>query len=362
MVALTHNIVRQEKLEDCMQLPERPFYLFGMGQRRKLLYRDGVLSDLLTGEVIGQWDVASQTIFPDEYSVLLETTTHESVNICEDEEAVWLHEESYRRPLSMAPVKLPRFDSSWHGPVLRTLHQEILVNLMRPGPVPNLLVYDKPWYRHAAMVCMCLERTHNLHLVRDWAMGLTKPFDLNNGNPEPDNLGQALYMASLFADAEHPVVEEVLDAQRQFRRDDYIVGLTDGAEHPVYQTKWMKFGLRSLGLSDPFRVPEIADSYSALFWMDYRDSHVACPPFSQQEGELYPYLGWAEAHFHGWTPPAWLSREGYPLTWEAQAGKARYEGMAPIGPDYVAARVAAPHSWHAAEMFLYLLDQGRGTS
>lgn len=341
-----------------MEPPERPFFLFGMGSRRKLLYKGGVLSDVLTGEVLRQWDVASESIFADEYSVSLETKARESVNICEDEEAVWLHEESYRRPLSSAPVKLPRFDKSWHGPALRTLHQEILVNIMPAGPVPNLLVYDKPWYRDAAMVCMCLERTGNLELVREWALSLTEPFDLNNGNPEPDNLGQGLYMASLFADASHPIVEAVLRAQHQFREDDYIVGTTDGAEHPVYQTKWMKFGLRSLGLGDPLQVPKIADTYSALFWMDYKDSHVECPPLSRQAGELYPYLAWAEAHFHGWEPPAWAQREGYPLTWEAQASKAHYEKMAAIDAQYVAARMAAPHSWHAAEMFLYMVDKG----
>jgi hypothetical protein len=342
-----------------MELPETPFYLFGMGPRRKLLYRDGTLSDIATGEVLRQWDVASCSIFPDEYSVSLETKDRDSVSIFEDEEGVWIHEESYRRPLiSAGPVRLPRFEQRWDSALLRALHQEVLINILGTRPVPNLFVYDKPWYRDAAMVCMCLEKTGNLDLVRDWVLSLTEPFDLNNGNPEPDNLGQALYMISLFADASHPLVEEVLDALRQFRREDYIVGITDGAEHPVYQTKWIKFGLRSLGLGDPFNIPEVFDSYSALFWMDYRGSHVKGPPFSRQTGELYPYLAWAEAHFEGWEAPEWARQEGYyPLSWEAQASKARYEGMAVVDPQYVARRIAAPHSWHAAEMFLYLLEK-----
>lgn len=35
-----------------MRLPRCPFYLFGMGVRRKLLYRRGELLDALTGEVL----------------------------------------------------------------------------------------------------------------------------------------------------------------------------------------------------------------------------------------------------------------------------------------------------------------------
>ena len=151
----------------------------------------------------------------------------------------------------------------------------------------------------------------------------------------------------------------MLQAQHEFRQDDYITGVTDGDDHPVYQTKWLKLGLHRLGLGDPLEIPKVFDSYSALFWMDYQDSHVEGPAFSRQTAELYPYLGWAEAHFHGWEPPDWLRREGYPLTWEAQASKARYEGMAAISPEYVASRIAAPHSWHAAEMFLYMMDKGQ---
>jgi len=35
-----------------MRLPRCPFYLLGMGFRRKLLYRRGELLDALTGEVL----------------------------------------------------------------------------------------------------------------------------------------------------------------------------------------------------------------------------------------------------------------------------------------------------------------------
>jgi hypothetical protein len=73
--------------------------------------------------------------------------------------------------------------------------------------------------------------------------------------------------------------------------------------------------------------------------------------------ELYPYLTWAEAHFFGQTPPWQLAGPSYPLTWEAQASQADYDGMARISPKFTAAKLCMPHTWHAAEMFLYLIDE-----
>jgi len=65
----------------------------------------------------------------------------------------------------------------------------VLVNIVPAGPVPNLFVYRKPRCRDAAMVCMVLQRTGNLHLVADWIASLRRPFDLNNArNREPDSL------------------------------------------------------------------------------------------------------------------------------------------------------------------------------
>jgi hypothetical protein len=206
------------------------------------------------------------------------------------------------------------------------------------------------------MVCMALERTGNLPLVADWIEGLRDPFDRNNaGNEEPDNLGEALYLISLVSDASHPLVQTILDRLPGFTRDHHLYGPTDGGEHPVYQTKWLKLGLRRLGLDDPYVIPTVFDSYSALFWMDYREQHVAGARFDARAGELYPYLVWAEAHFHGDPPPLHLAGRGGPLTWETQASEADCEGMRVVCPEYVAHRTCAPHTWHAAEMFLSLL-------
>jgi hypothetical protein len=340
-----------------MRLPECPFFLFGAGNRRKLLYRSGALRDALTAQSLRSWRVTAERILPARYRVEIETDDGHTVVVSEDEEGLWLEEDDDRAALAESPVRLPSFEGHKYGSLLRVLHHEMLTNIVNGRPLPNLLVYQKPWYRDAAMVCMCLERTRNLSLVADWVEGLRAPFDCNNaGNREPDNLGEALYLISLVSDAGHPLVPEILRRAADITRDRHLRGPTDGEEHPVYQTKWLKFGLRCLGLDDAYAIPEVFDSYSALFWVDYREEHVQGPRFSSETGELFPYLSWAEAHFHRSPPPMDLAGQGSPLTWEAHASEADYTGMRVVGESYVDRRICAPHTWHAAEMFLYLLE------
>lgn len=49
--------------------------------------------------------------------------------------------------------------------------------------------------------------------------------------------------------------------------------------------------------------------------------------FDGKSGELYPYLKWTEAHFKRKEIPGGLIHRPYPLTWEAEAIQADYEGM-----------------------------------
>lgn len=339
-----------------MQLPDVKFYLFGMGNRRKFLYRDGTLFDALTGKTVRRWQVAKETIFPSRYTVRLKTSDGKKIIITEDEQAVWIQDGLKRLPLTEGPIKLPKFKGHPYAPLLRILLHEILINIVDSKPVPNFLVYSKPWHRDAAMVAMCLEKTNNLHLIRPWILKLDEPFDRNNaGNREPDNLGQVLYLVSLVSDSSHPLVDKVLRTVPQFLKGRHLVGSTDFSEHPVYQTKWLKFGLRALDLEDTYEIPAVFDSYSVLFWMDFKNAHVPGSGFSKGAKRNYPYLVWAEAHFHGWPPPMSLD-EQYPLTWEAHASQANYKAMLLISQEYMDRRICAPHSWHAAEMFLFLLD------
>jgi len=342
-------------------IPGEPaFFLFGCGPRQKLLYRGGELLDARTGEVLKRWSVASAAIRPAELTVTLTlTTSNQPVVISEDAEGVWLEENGRRASVSAAPVKLPDFidgkRDATTAALLRILHHEILLNVVDGKPLPNFMVYRTPWYRDAAMMAMVLARTGNVDLIKEWILGLREPFDRNNaGQREPDNLGQALYLVSLVADAKHPLVAAVLKEAESFRVGDHLTGNSDFAPHPVYQTKWMKFGLRALGLADVWKIPLVEDSYSPLFWMDYRDHHVGTAGFVSQGRQAYPYLGWASDHFYGKKPT--LPAVAFPLSWEAEASQADYRGMSLVGANYVSARLCAPHTWHAAEMFLYLSE------
>ncbi len=340
------------------------FLLFGMGpRRRKMLYLPGgCLLDALTFEMLHAWKPVHERILPAEYRVEIEGAA-----IWENESGVWLEEAGQRTCLTHGdPVVLPRFESHPHAPWLRALHAEILTHLTPAGPLPNLWVYTRPWYRDGAMMLMVLKETGNLSLVEPWVMGLHKVFDRNNaGVAEADNLGQVLFMLSLFGTRQHPMVGSVLRAISDFCKGSSITGITDGAEHPVYQTKWLKLGLQALGLDDPFRIPEVYDAYSALFWMDFRQQHVPGERFSMEMIRLYPYLGWAEIHFYGSEAPFPLESLQPPLTWESQASEADYARLLPlrrlgaIPQALIDSRTCTPHTWHAAEMFLTLLENGR---
>ena len=374
-------------------LPDLKFFLFGMGDRLKLIYRDGRLLNALTGNIEEQWNVKRAVIVPSDYLVALELTdppTGQSgmVQIREDENGVWILQPGKRPKLipgTRSVLKLPRFANNPYGPVLRVLHQEILINVIHGRPVPNFLVYAKPWYRDAALMAMVMRETGNLRLIHDWIMAIRDPFDRNNhGIAEADNPGQVLFLASLVSDKTHPVVPMALDSVKRYltgspdrplppllkqggppvREGMYVVGKTDYTEHPVFQTKWLKYGLKSLGLPDPYVIPERYDSYSSLFWWDYKNEHVAPTEtvgkkFSEKDSDYYPYLVWAEDHFYSRTGSP--ERRGivgnldYPLSWEQNASDAHYPGMTVLDKGLVKQKLAFPHTWHAAEMFLMLM-------
>ncbi len=149
-----------------------------MGDRRKLLYKQGVLIDARTGQEIRRWDLSAELIVPPSYTVALKTRDGELVMLVEDEEGVWLEKAGNRAALTRGHVSLPSFAGHRHASVLRVLHQELLINVIDGKPVPNFLVYPKPWYRDGAMMAMAFQRTGNLPLIKDWVSSLREPFDL----------------------------------------------------------------------------------------------------------------------------------------------------------------------------------------
>jgi hypothetical protein len=345
------------------ELPQEQFFLFGMGLRAKLLYKAGALTRVPSGEVIRRWTVREHFILPADYSVVVRPSEGGEVRIIEDEQGVWIAEGSGRTRIAgtETPVRLPDFAAFKYPAVMRVLHQELLVNVTTQGPVPNYLVYAKPWYRDGAMMAIAFQRTGNLDCIRHWVLNLREVFDRNNaGETEADNLGQALFLVSLVSDKRHPLVPKILAEAARFETNGpsgkFLLGRSDFGPHPVYQTKWMKYGLRALGLPDPYTLPQVVDGYSALFWMDFKNVHV--PGHDADDRKDYPYLGWACDHYYG-AKKSPISNRDYPLTWEAQASQAHYEGIRPVSETYAAQKLAAPHTWHAAEVFLYLFENAK---
>ena len=160
-------------------LPDVRFFLFGMGLRTKLIYRDGRLLDARTGAVVREWKSGGDVILPADYEVGLQTADGGKVTLREDEEAVWIEENGKRTAIdgTRSPLKLPAFAGNKYARVLRVLHQELLVNVTPAGPVPNFFVYQKPWYRDGAMMALAFKETGNLDVIRDWILGLRDPYD-----------------------------------------------------------------------------------------------------------------------------------------------------------------------------------------
>lgn len=334
-------------------LRQETFYLFGMGARKKMLFKNHCLFSLEDQRVLACFDERQPAVIePASYRVRIGEDA-----IWENEAGVYMRANGVETALTEHPVRLPDFEEFPHAAWMRVLHADILLSIVNGKPVPNPLVYRKPWYRDAAMMGMVLEKTGNLDLVRDWILSLDEPYDCNNsGNREPDNLGQALYLISLVSDASHPLVKRLVEEAERRTEDGHLTGLSDYAPHPVYQTKWLKFGLARLGLEDHWTVPDVEDNYAELFWMDGCTRKTAQP--ISYGGDMYPYINVARAHCLGAplaesAPEAWE----YPVSWEQAATEADYAKNAPYLPRYAQARMGAPHTWHASELFLYLYDR-----
>jgi hypothetical protein len=351
------------KTSNPMQLPTIRFFQFGMGNRSKFLYKDGVLTNAITGDTVRKWDVKSEIIVPYNYLVHLITTDDKKITIREDSAAVRIHSKWKDEiiPGTESKIILPDFEDHKYPRIMKVLHHELLINIVDGKPLPNFYVYSKPWRRDAAMMAMCLDNTGNLSLIKDWVLSIDDPYDRNNaGETEADNLGQTLYLISLFSNKDHPMVAKIMEEASKYEVKDgyqkYIKGRTDFHEAPVYQSKWLKFGLKRLGMNDEYSIPYIEDNYSALFWWDFRSYYK--PGEDACDRKNYPYLGWACDHYHGdFNSP--VSSHDYPLTWEKEASQANYEGISRIDKVFTSEKLAMPHTWHAAEMFLYLYEKKR---
>lgn len=350
------SILRKEHTNG-RNLPSVNFLFFGMGDRLKMVYKDGVLYNAKTGKALRRWKVKTAIIVPSEYLVHLELENGKSVDIQEDTQGVYIYENNMQVIMAESSLSLPSFEGKKYANVLRVLHHEILMNVDEGLPLPNFLVYQKTNYRTAAMMIMVLKQTNNLNLISNWVVNLKEPYNRSiEGSPEIDNLGEALYIISAVSDSRHPLIEKILEEADGYKNSDYIEGKTDDAFHPVYQTKWMKFGLKSLGISDNYKIPLVYDNYSPVFWLDFKTQNVGGRQFDEITSLNSPYLTWAEDHTFN-QKRAIVSLVDYPLSWESDNKSANYLGMNVIDQTYTQSKLCATHGWHAAEMFLLLMEQ-----
>ena len=330
---------------------EKQFYLFGMGEREKYIYKNCSLTRYRDNKIIYAWNRCTEEFIYDEYTVILTNQNGERIVLKENEEGFFVGDKC----LTSSHISLPDFEGFKYNKQLKILLHEILINIIDGMPVPNFFVYKKPWYRDSAMMGLVLKATNNLHLIKDWVMSLTELYDKNNAsNCEPDNLGQLLFLISLVSDKCHPLVEKAIFEAKRITEGGLLTGLTDFSDHRIYSTLWMIYGLESLGINNDFlTLPNEFDSYARMFWMN-RNFVERETSYANEYNDLYPYLWWAVKHFELEPIEEKYLEITYPMSWEQEASQANYEGIRQLSNAYADNKFSAPHTWHAAEMFLYL--------
>lgn len=332
---------------------EKSFFLFGMGDREKYIYRNCSLIRYKDNKILYAWNNCTEEFLYDEYTVVLTRGDGEKTVLKETEDGFYIDDKC----ICASKINLPSFEEYKYPKQLRILHHEVLVNIIDGKPVPNYFVYNKPWYRDSAMMGMVLKATDNLHLIKDWVMSITELYDKNNaGNCEPDNLGQLLYLISLVSDTSHPMVYKAIEEAKRIAENGLLTGLTDFNNHQIYSTLWMILAMKELGIENDFlSVPQEFDSYARMFWMD-REGIERETPFENNYDSLYPYLWWAVKHFENEPIDEEFLKITYPMSWEQEASQAKYEGIRQLSQIYADNKFSAPHTWHASEMFLYLIE------
>ena len=86
-------------------------------------------------------------------------------------------------------INLYTFENEKYQNTLKVLYGEILFNIKDSIIYPNIIVYDKPWYRDAAITSMVLKKTNNTDLIKPWVDNITDLYDRQNGGVEEEKDG-----------------------------------------------------------------------------------------------------------------------------------------------------------------------------
>lgn len=358
--------VKDDKLilnvnEKEIEIKEEPFFILGMGLREKYLfvkeeskekYKLVRYSD--EQEIIN--NLILENIDYENYVIYAKDENKNKMTIYENENGIYIHKENEEKVLDDSiKINIPTFDNYKHKKQLKILFNEVMINITKDGPKPNFIAYKNSWYRDSAIIAMVLKKTDNVNQIEDWISKINSIYDMQNGCKEPDNLGQVLFLVSLIGNKNEKLVNDILEeAQDTKTEDGYINGITDGTYHPVYQTKWLIYGLKSLGLNyEEWKIPNIYDDYESLLWFEKAEQNK-----SIENSDRWPYLFFARLHYAG--IPISFEDNTYPISSEYCPSKANFKEMSMINESFTKSELIVPHAWSAAEMFLYLVDLDEG--
>ena len=332
---------------------ENKIYFFGMGNRRKLLYTQGKLYDLTSGEQILNEKISKEMIIPNEYTVALENNKGEQIIIYENESGIYLEKNEKKASLyeSKEKINLPEFTDYTYSEVLKVLHQEILFNIEDSIMKPNILVYNNGWYRDAFMGAMVLEKTNNEFLIKNWVDNIDSIYDYQNNMPEADNLGELLYLIYVTK-SDNPIINEIIDEIKKIKNENnYISGYTDGTILSYYPTAIAKFALEKLDIENNLTLPDENDAYTKLIWF-YDKNHVE----EVTDSIDYPYLGWANYHNNRKNVTLYICDDIYPLSYERNGTYAKYNELPNLLNNFKKEKISPTHIWDAAEKFLLISE------
>lgn len=348
---------KTHETEDVMGVNWVDYYFYGMGNRKKYVYMSGQIIDLDTREVIITFDEKEHYIIPNLYMVIIETKDKKFYEIKETEEGVFCNDELLKG--TDIPIKFYDFSNQKYSNMKKTLYGEILFNIKDSAIYPNIIVYDHPWYRDAAITSMVLKQTNNTDLITDWVSRIEDIYDRqNDGVEEADNLGELLYILSTQEEKRQDLIEKIEAEATRLAQENpngyYIYGKTDFGDQYLYQNLWYKLGMESLGKEYPFDLESIPeDNYSKMaWWSDYELKDTSPEKIQIQ----FPYLSYAYYHKLG-KGPIPINKNLYPMSWEMGASSANYDNYESKVPELSRQKASSLHSWSASELLLLLLEE-----
>ena len=335
------------------------FYFFGMANRKKILFLKGGLLDIETKKYLYKFNIEHYIIIPNIYTVLIETTEKDYIKIFEDNSGVYIIKNNNKVLIdgTQTFIDLYDFSNQEYKEMKKVLYQEILFNIKDSIIYPNILVYDNPWYRDAAMTSMALKETNNTDLISDWVKNITDVYDKqNNGVNEPDNLGELLYIISTQKKYNTSLINKIEKAAEyniKLSNNNYLEGYTDFTIKTAYQNLWYKFGIESIGKTFTYDLNGLTDDYENLTWWSNNKNNtdkIYDYPYD------FPYLSMAQYHKLK-KGNIYINKYLYPLSWEKNAIKANYDNIDFINDFYKNNKVSLTHTWSASEFLLFLLDE-----